>query len=97
MASALEIYLQNHEAAGRAGHDLFRRSATNQRRRPYADKLAALTDDVRDDLAELRSLMRDAGFRANPVLAVALRLGERLGRLKPNGHLVTPITAQRPD
>ncbi len=89
MASAVEIYLQNHEAAARAGHDLFRRSAANQRPRPYADELAALADDVRDDLAELRSLMREAGFRANPVLGVALRLGERLGRLKPNGRILT--------
>lgn len=89
MASALEIYLQNHEAAAQAGLDLFRRSAANQRRRPYADELAALAEEVGDDRAELRSLMREAGFRVNPVLGVALRLGERLGRLKPNGHLLT--------
>ena len=89
MGSAVEIYLQNHEAAARAGHDLFRRSAANQRTRPYGDELAALADDVGDDLAELRSLMREAGFRANPVLGVALRLGERLGRLKPNGRILT--------
>ena len=32
--------------------------------------------------------MARLGVRPDPVLGTALRLGERAGRLKPNGHLV---------
>jgi hypothetical protein len=94
MASALEIYLQNHEAAAQAGRDLFRRTAASQRDRPYGAELRALADDIEADLDRLRALMRAAGCRPNPALAVALRLGERLGRLKPNGRLLrrSPLT-----
>jgi hypothetical protein len=94
MASALEIYLQNHEAAAQAGRDLFRRTAANQRDRPYGAELRALADDIQADFDRLRALMRAAGCRPNPALAVALRLGERLGRLKPNGRILrrSPLT-----
>ena len=89
MASALEIYLQNHEAAGQAGRDLFRRVAANQRRRPYGDELRTLAGEVQLDLEMLRALMRTVGCRPHPVLGLALRLGERLGRAKPNGRVIT--------
>lgn len=88
MKSALEVYLRNHEAAAQAGLDLFRRAARNQRDRPYGPELAELRDEVADDLESLRGLMEELGVRRDPVLGVGLRLGERLGRLKPNGGLV---------
>ena len=87
--SPIEIYLRNHEAAARAGYDLFRRAATNQRRKPYAAELSALASEVREDLGALRRLMRERGISPDPVLGTALRLGERIGRLKPNGHLLS--------
>lgn len=87
--SPLEIYLRNHEAAAGAGYDLFRRTAANQRRKPYGAELAELATEVREDLRALRRLMRELGIRPDPVLGTALRLGERVGRLKPNGHLLT--------
>jgi hypothetical protein len=86
--SPLSIYLRNHEAAARAGHDLVRRTASNQRRKPYGRDLQQLLVESQEDLDALHGLMRRLEVNPDPVLGTALRLGERVGRLKPNGHLV---------
>jgi hypothetical protein len=44
--------------------------------------------EVEADLKALRNIMRGHGVQPDPMLAVVLRIGERLARLKPNGHLV---------
>ena len=88
MTSQLSIFLRNHEAAARAGLDLIRRAAKGQRRRPWSDQLAVLANDAEADLLALQRLMRSLGVAPDPLLGAALRLGERAGRLKPNGHLV---------
>jgi PHD/YefM family antitoxin component YafN of YafNO toxin-antitoxin module len=84
----LAIYLRNHEAAGQAGRDLFRRTAANQRDRPYADELAELSTEVEQDLETLHAIMRAVRVSPDLVQGLALRLGERIGRLKPNGSLL---------
>ena len=84
----LAIYLRNHEAAGQAGLDLFRRTAANQRNRPYAGELAELSTEIEQDLQSLRAIMRAVGVSPDRVQGLALRLGERVGRLKPNGRLL---------
>jgi hypothetical protein len=86
--SPLSIYLRNHEASARAGLDLVRRTASNQRRRPYGRDLQQLVVESQEDLDALHGLMRRLQVSPDPVLGTALRLGERVGRLKPNGHLV---------
>jgi hypothetical protein len=84
----LAIYLRNHEAAALAGRDLFRRTAANQRDRPYAGELAELSTEVEQDLETLHAIMH--AVRVSPVLisGLVLRLGERIGRLKPNGQFL---------
>jgi hypothetical protein len=84
----LAIYLRNHEAASQAGLDLFRRTAAAQRRRTYGGLLRELRDEVRSDVDSLHQVMRALRVRPNPLLAAALRTGERVGRLKPNGRLI---------
>jgi hypothetical protein len=86
--SQLSIYLRNHEAAAKAGYDLIRRTASGQRRRPYADTLATLVREDREDLAALHHVMARLEVSPDPLLGTATRLGERVGRLKPNGHLL---------
>jgi hypothetical protein len=88
MPSSLEIYLQNHEAAAHAGSDFFRRTATNQRTREYGAELSGLATQIKEDHYRLRSIMNRVGVRPNVPLGLALRVGERLGRLKPNGRLL---------
>jgi hypothetical protein len=94
MASSLEIYLQNHEAAAQAGSDFFRRTAANQRRRDYGDELRALAAEVKEDHRRLRAIMNNVSLRPNVPFGLALRLGERIGRMKPNGRLIrhAPLT-----
>jgi hypothetical protein len=89
MPTQLAIYLRNHEAAARAGYDLFRRASANQRRRPYGAELAELAGEVAEDLSSLQLVLRANGVQPDLVLGTALRIGERVGRLKPNGRILT--------
>lgn len=84
----LTIYLRNHEAAASAGVDLFDRMARSQADRPWGPVLGDLAEEVAQDLRTLRSLMSSWGVRPDAVSGLALRAGERVGRLKPNGSLV---------
>lgn len=88
MTSSLEIYLRNHEAAAQAGYDLCRRTTASHQGKTYADELGEITDEVKQDLSSLRAMMRDISVHPDPLLSTALRVGERVGRLKPNGHLL---------
>ena len=85
----LAIYLRNHEAAATAGVDLFARMAKSQRSRPWGPQLVALSDEVAQDLQTLRGLVRSQGVAPDPLSSLALRVGERVGRLKPNGRVVS--------
>ncbi len=88
MNRALAIYLRNHAAAADAGLSLFRRAAARQRDRPYGAELAMLRDEVDQDRRTYRVLLRAVRTPHDQVQSAALRLGERVARLKPNGHLV---------
>ena len=88
MPAPLEILLRNHHAGGLAAVDLFRRAAKGQRHRPYAAQLRELATEAREDLDFNESVMRRLGVAAAPAQVVALRLGERIGRLKPNGQML---------
>ena len=88
LASSLEIYLQNHEAAAQAGSDFFRRTAANQGGREHGGELRALAAEVKEDHRRVRAIMTKVGVRPNVPFGMALRLGERIGRIKPNGRLI---------
>lgn len=90
MRSPLAIYLRNHEAAARAGCDLFARVAHSHRDEAYAGELASLHGEVREDRTALRSIMRRARVPPDLVMGTAFQIGERIARLKPNGRLVRP-------
>jgi len=85
---SLAIYLRNHDAAAQAGKDLFRRAERNQRDRPYGAQLAALRAEVEEDAQVLRAVLRAEGVQPDVPQSVLLQLGERVGRLKPNGSLL---------
>ena len=94
MSSPISIYLRNHEAAAQAGRDLFHRAANNHRQETYGADLRVLAAEVREDLRSLRELLDDLDVRPDRLLGTALRVGERVARLKPNGHLLqrSPLT-----
>ncbi|SDE42092.1 hypothetical protein [Auraticoccus monumenti] len=88
MTKPFVILLRNHQAGGRAAIDLFTRTAAAQRDRSYGAELERLLAEAREDLAFNERVMRRLGVPPFRALVVAARVGERLGRLKPNGHLV---------
>jgi hypothetical protein len=84
----LAIYLRNHEAAASAGGDLFARMSRSQRDRPWGPALLDVAAEVAEDVRTLRGLLRSTGVRPDLASSLALRAGERVGRLKPNGRVV---------
>ncbi len=94
MSHYLALYLRNHEAGASGGYDFFRRTAASHRKLPHGPAIRALADEVHEDLVALRTLMRTQGVGRDLALDVAARVAEKLGRLKPNGHLLrrSPLT-----
>jgi hypothetical protein len=88
MSDPFVVLLRNHQAGGRAAVDLFIRAASGQRDRPYAAKLDLLAAEAREDLDFNEAVMRRLGVAPSRPQVVALRLAERVGRLKPNGRLL---------
>jgi len=89
VSRSLSIYLRNHEAAAQAGRDLFGRVAASHRGKSYGVELSALVTEVGQDLDSLHELMTELRTSPDPVMGTVLRIGERLGRLKPNGQLLS--------
>ncbi len=84
----LDVYLQNHWAAAAGGLDLARRVAGSHPGTDVEAPLRAVAVDVEEDRESLRRLMVGLGLRPETLFPAAVRLAERIGRLKPNGHLV---------
>jgi len=86
----LSVYLQDHFAGATAGADLARRAAgSNRDDEGYGAPLRELAGEIDEDRDSLRSLMDRLHVRADPVKQLAAWTGEKAGRLKLNGHLLT--------
>lgn len=86
----LSVYLQDHFAGATAGADLARRAAgSNRDSEDYGAPLRELAGEIDEDRDSLRSLMEQLHVRADRVKQLAAWTGEKAGRLKPNGHLLT--------
>jgi hypothetical protein len=84
----LRIYLNDHLAAATGALELFHRVT---RSGPDKDTIAALADLADEESADrdaLRQLMRRLDVEENRSLEALGWLGEKVGRLKPNGSLV---------
>jgi len=85
----LSTYLNNHLSAASAGVDLFRRAAASHRDGDRGAELYRLADEIAADRRTLRGIMQRLEVEENKVMQGVSRVGERLGRLKPNGYLVS--------
>jgi len=85
--TSLSVYLNDHLAAATGGLELFRRVAGGHGGE-RGDELRRLRDEAREDVAALRSVMRRLDVPENRVMVTLGWLGEKAGRLKPNGYLV---------
>ena len=82
--SFIAIYLRDHHAAAVAGTRLARRIAHP---RGTTSDLSAVAFEIHEDLAALEAIMRSLGVERDRMKDAIARVGERLGRLKPNGRL----------
>jgi len=84
----LAIYLNDHLAGATTGVELARRlRASNEGDAEMAEPLARVCAEIEADRETLEELMRRLGIRRSVVKPAAAWLGEKLGRLKPNGQL----------
>src|SRR4051794_7735022 len=84
----LSIYLTDHHAAGSAGVRLAERAAQNVS--PTIEgqaELPRIAREIAADLGTLEEIMLGAGIDPSRLKVAAAITLERLGRLKPNGHL----------
>lgn len=84
----LAVYLNDHLAASTAGVELARRAAKSHDGE-RGEELSRLADEIAEDREALRDLMKRLDVSESTVKAAAGWLGEKVGRLKPNDHLVT--------
>jgi hypothetical protein len=85
----LKIYLEDHYAGATAGVDLARRAAGSNRGTPYGEVLDRIATMIEEDRDSLRAIMTDLGVGPDRLKVAAAWAGEKVGRLKPNGHLTS--------
>ena len=81
------IYLNDHLAILTAGIELAERSLSNNRTGTLGELLARLSGSMQEDGRDLRALLSRNGTPPHPLKLAAAKVGERIGRLKPNGQL----------
>jgi hypothetical protein len=86
-ARFLRIYLQDHFAGSRAGLELAKRCAQHNPDGPLGRFLSRFIDELATDRALLKQILERLGAGTNPLKQTGAWLGEKLGRLKPNGAL----------
>jgi hypothetical protein len=85
----LGVYLNDHLAGSTLASELARRSAGSNRGTELGAFLERFVDEVAEDRSELIRLMEGLGIRPDPVKRVLAWTGEKVGRLKLNGRLLS--------
>ena len=83
----LSTYLQDHRAGAEMGVNLAQRLAEENADTPYEDFLTLLAQEIEEDVATLESIMEAFDVGKAPLKTVGAKIGETLGRLKPNEQL----------
>jgi hypothetical protein len=83
----LGIYLNDHLALGVAGRELVRRAARQNEGTELGAFLGRLAREVAEDLETLRTIVERLEFPVSRIKGPLALVGERIGRLKPNGQL----------
>ncbi len=85
----LAIYLQDHLAGATGGLELARRSRDSHSGTPLGDFLAELADEIAEDRDRLEEIMRFCEVGEDRLKVAGAWAGEKLGRLKLNGELLS--------
>ena len=85
----LGIYCNDHLAAATGGIELVSRMLSRHRGTPHETNLEGLLDELREERAALRSSMAALDIPVRQYKQVASWVGEKLARLKLNGHVLS--------
>jgi hypothetical protein len=88
-AGLLGIYLNDHLATLTLAVELARRAANARRGKPSGDSLERVGAELDDDRSALLEIMRALDVPVRQYKVIAARAAELIGRLKPNGHLLS--------
>ena len=83
----LSTYLQDHRAGAELGSNLAVRLRDENLGTPYEDFLTLLAQQIEDDVATLEAIMERFDVDKALLKTAGAKIGEKLGRLKPNEHL----------
>lgn len=84
----LVVYLNDHLAGATAGVELARRAAREHRESPFGEALENLRKEIARDRQALVRLLGDLDVPVRRYKVYGAWLGEKAGRVKPNGRLV---------
>jgi hypothetical protein len=85
----LGIYLNDQLAAGVLWREIARRSARSNSDNDAGAALARVADAIAEDVATFERMMERLGVRRSRVKPLLAMAGERAGRVKPNGHVLS--------
>jgi hypothetical protein len=85
----LSIYLNDHLAGSTIGLELSRRARGSNKGSAYGEVLERVAKEIEEDRETLQRLMSDLGIRRDHPKVTAAWIGEKFGRLKPNGRLLS--------
>jgi hypothetical protein len=89
VADYVGTYLNDHLAGSTVGRELSKRAAGENRGTPLGDFLEKLHQEIVDDRATLLDVMGALDVAEDHLKTIAAQVGERIGRLKPNGNLLS--------
>lgn len=84
----LSVYLNDHLAGSTVGLELARRTAASTEPQ-FASVLRGLVAEIAEDRSALLAIMATLGIPVRGYKVFAAWAGEKLGRLKLNGHLLS--------
>ncbi len=85
----LRIYLQDHRAGATAGRELAARTLGSSKGTEFERPLAKLLSEIEDDMRTLDEVMARLEIGHDRLKKVAFWAGEKVGRLKLNGRLLS--------
>ncbi len=85
----LPIYLNDHYAGSTLGVELAKRTAkNNEGNAEFGPPLSRLASEIDEDRESLKRIMDRLDVSEDRIKASVFWLGEKVGRLKPNGELL---------
>lgn len=94
-ARYLPIYVNDHRMGATAAHELAKRVRDGSRGEPLGDVADRLAQEIDEDKAAMADVLRRVGAGTDRAKWLSGLAAERLGRLKLNGHLLSPSPLSR--